>query len=66
METTLLKLFEGLSIYQTLSFIGMCFMLRFLYEIKIALVKSKAWQENHEQMDNMRFTALGVREEQHG
>lgn len=63
MDALVTKLLEGLTLWQAANFIVLCLMLRFLYEIKISLIKSRAWQENHEELDKVRFASLGLKEE---
>lgn len=58
MDALVTRLLEGLTIWQALIFIVLCLMLRFLYDIKITLIKSRAWQEKHEEIDNLRFSQL--------
>lgn len=66
MEPLLAKLLEGLSLGQALTLILLVVMLRFVYEIKVSLIKSKAWQESHEQLDEERFANLKAMVEQKG
>lgn len=57
------RVLEGLTLWQALNFIVLCLMLRFLYEIKISLITSNAWQKSHEELDKVRFASLGLKEE---